>query len=249
MVVAEVISVSERHCGWVEGRNNMRRGDRVGWVRTGFLLPVLILLGAALSAQPLLSLARSNGVELANSQKAEGIPPLGTHEDGSRSNWWAMVPGDPSAPGAVPDESSLAAASSSSPLVVPAADFSSDGGFPDGYFFDFEAGFLRGDGFACLKAPAYLPDGVTVDYVGASLYDNASGRVTVNLKRVDVVSGAVNTMATLGTPWDSTDIQSVGDNDIDYEEISYPAYAYFLTICLSSANHRLYSVRIYYTEP
>lgn len=227
----------------------MRRGDRVRWVATGFLLPVLILLVAALSAQPLLSWAQSKDIELANSQKAEGVPPLGTHEDGSRSNWGAMVPGDPSAPAAVPDESILAAASSSSPLVVPAADFSSDGAFPDGYFFDFETGFLRGDGFACLKAPAYLLHGVTVDYVGASLYDNATGSVTVNLKRVDVVSGAVNTMATLGTPWDSTDIQSVGDYDINYAEISYPAYAYFLTICLSSADHRLYSVRIYYTEP
>jgi hypothetical protein len=227
----------------------MRRGDRVRGGATGFLLPVLILLVAALSAQPLLIWAQSNGVELANSQKAEGVPPVGTHEDGSSSNWRAMVPGDPSAPGTVSDESVLAAASSGSPLVIPAADFSSDGGFPDGYFFDFETGFLRGDDFACLKAPAYLPHGVTVDYVGASLYDNATGSVTVNLKRVDVVSGAVNTMATLGTPWNSTDIQSVGDNDIDYEEISYPAYAYFLTVCLSSVDHRLYSVRIYYTEP
>jgi len=160
-----------------------------------------------------------------------------------------MVPADPSTPDAVPDESVLATASSGSPLVIPAADFSSDGGFPDGFFFDFETGYLQGDGFACLKAPAYLPHGVTVDYVGASLYGNATGSVTVNLKRVDVVSGAVVTMATLGTPWDSTDIQSVGDNDIDYAEISYPAYADFLTICLSSADHRLYSVRIYYTEP
>lgn len=227
----------------------MTRRDRLRWFAAGFLLPVTILLVAALSAQPLLSWAQSNSGELASDQQAGGGPPLEIHEDGSSSNWRAMVPGDPSAPDAMPDESFLAAASSGSPLVIAAAGFSSDGGFPDGFFFDFESGYLQGDGFACLKAPAYLPHGVTVEYVGASLYDNATGSVTVNLKRVDVVSGAVNTMAALGTPWDSTDIQSVGDNDIDYEEISYPAYAYFLTICLSSADHRLYSVRIYYTEP
>ncbi len=227
----------------------MRRGDRLRSFAAGFLSPVLILLVAAFAARPLLSWAQSNSGELADGQQAKGVPPLEMHEDGARSNWRAMVPADPITPGAVPDESLRAAASSGSPLVISAADFSSDGGFPDGYFFDFETGYLEGDTFACLKAPAYLPHGVTVDYVGASLYDNATGRVTVNLKRVDVVSGAVNTMATLGTPWASTDIQSVGDNDIDYEEISYPAYAYFLTICLSSAEHRLYSVRIYYTEP
>jgi hypothetical protein len=227
----------------------VRRGDRSRWFATGLLLPVLILLLAAFAAQPLLSWAQSNRGEFVNDQQAEGVPPLEMHEDGARSNWRAMVPADPSKPGAVPDESLLAAESSGSPLVIPAADFSSDGGFPDGFFFDFETGYLQGDTFACLKAPAYLPHGVTVDYVGASLYDNATGSVTVNLKRVDVVSGAVVTMATLGTPWDSTDIQSVGDYDIDYAEISYPAYAYFLTICLSSADHRLYSVRIYYTEP
>jgi hypothetical protein len=227
----------------------VRRGDKLRWFAAGLLLPVLILLLTAVAAQPLLTWAQSNSGELASDQQAGGGPPLEAHEDGASSNWQAMVPADPSNPGAVPDESALAAASSGSPLVIPAADFSSDGGFPDGFFFDFETGYLQGDTFACLKAPAYLPHGVTVDYVGASLYDNATGSVTVNLKRVDVVSGAVDTMANLGTPWDSTAIQSVGDSDIDYGEISYPAYAYFLTICLSSADHRLYSVRIYYTEP
>jgi len=225
------------------------RGDRLRWFSAGFALPVLVLLVAVLAAQPLLSWAQSSSGELANGQQAEGVRPLEMHEEGTSTNWRAMVPGDPSATGATPDAPVLAAASSGSPLVIPAADFSSDGAFPDGFFFDFEHGYVQGDSFGCLKAPAYLPHGVTVDYVGASLYDNAYGSVTVNLKRVDVVSGAVDTMAALGTPWDSTSIQDVGDYAIDYPEVSYPTYAYFLTICLSSADHRLYSVRIYYTEP
>ena len=203
----------------------MRRGDRLRWFAAGLVLPVLILLVTAVAVRPLLSWAQSDSGKQANSQQAEGMLPLEMHESG------------------------LAAASPGSPLVIPAADFSSDGGFPDAFFFDFETGYLEG-GFACLKAPAYLPNGVTVDYVGASLYDNdEDDRVVVELKRVDVVSGAVNTMATLGTPWASTDIQSVGDGAIVYPEVSYPGYAYFLTICLGSVDHRLYSVRIYYTEP
>jgi len=166
-----------------------------------------------------------------------GIAPLLAYG----SERWGLLARDP--------DGSLAAEPAGpglSLLVIPAAAFSSDGGFPGGFFFDFETGYLQGDGFGCLKAPVYLPHGAAVDSVYASLYDNASGIVTVDLKRVDVVSGAVHTMATLGTASDSASIQSVGDDTVGYPEVSYPAYAYFLTTCLTSADHRVYAVRIYY---
>jgi hypothetical protein len=131
-------------------------------------------------------------------------------------------------------------------LVIPAAAFSSDGGFPDDFFFDFETGYLRGDNFACLKAPVYLPHGAVIDSIYASLYDNAYGNVAVTLRRVDVVSGSMEIMAAAGTTTDSTSIQQKEDITISYPEVSYPRYAYFLTTCLSSADHRVYSVRIYY---
>jgi hypothetical protein len=131
-------------------------------------------------------------------------------------------------------------------LVIPAAAFSSDGGFPDDFFFDFETGYLRGDNFACLKAPVYLPHGAVIDSIYASLYDNAYGNVAVTLRRVDVVSGSMEIMAAAGTTTDSTSIQQKEDITISYPEVSYPRYAYFLTTCLSSADHRVYSVRIYH---
>jgi hypothetical protein len=136
----------------------------------------------------------------------------------------------------------------SAPLVIPAAAFTSDGFDPDGFFFSFAGGYVNGDGSACLKAPVYLPKGAVVYRTYASLYDNASGNVTVNLRRVNRSTGATNVMASMSTTSDSTSIQNRPDLSISYPDISYPTYAYYVTTCLSSADHRLYSVRIYYHE-
>jgi hypothetical protein len=166
-----------------------------------------------------------------------GIAPLLAYA----SARWELLAYDPDGP--LADEP---AGPGLSLLVIPAAAFSSDGGFPDGFFFDFETGYLRGDNFACLKAPVYLPQGAVVDSVYASLYDNADGTVAVTLRRVDVVSGSMDIMAAAGTTTDSTSIQQTEDITVSYREVTYPRYAYFLTTCLNSADHRVYSVRIYY---
>lgn len=166
-----------------------------------------------------------------------GIAPLLAYA----SERWELLAHDPD--GTLADEP---AGTGLSILVIPAAAFSSDGGFPDGFFFDFETGDLRGDNFACLKAPVYLPHGAVIDSVYASLYDNAYGNVAVTLRRVDVVSGSIDIMAAAGTTTDSASIQQAEGITISYEAVSYPRYAYFLTTCLSSADHRVYSVRIYY---
>jgi hypothetical protein len=148
-----------------------------------------------------------------------------------------------------PNAAEVLEAGYQSPLVIPAADFSSDGDDPDGFFFNFAGGYINGDGSACLKAPAYLPKGATISSVYASLYDNASGDVTVNLRRVNRSTGATNKMATVSTTSNSTNIQQRSDISINYPTVSYPTYAYYVTTCLSYANHRIYSVRIYYTGP
>ena len=57
-----------------------------------------------------------------------------------------------------------------------------------------------------------------------------------------------NVMASMSTTSDSTSIQNWPDFSISYPDISYPEYAYYITTCLNSADHRLYSVRIYYHE-
>jgi hypothetical protein len=134
------------------------------------------------------------------------------------------------------------------PLVIPAAAFTSDGFNPDGFFFSFGGGYINGHGTACLKAPVYLPKGAVVDRVYASIYDNASGNVSVNLRRVNRSTGATNVMASMSTTSDSTAIQNRPDLSINYPKIEYPTYAYYATTCLNDANHRLYSVRVYYAE-
>ena len=132
--------------------------------------------------------------------------------------------------------------------VIPAAAFTSDGFDPDGFFFSFAGGYINGDGSACLKAPAYLPDGAIVTWVYASIYDNADGDVTVNLQRVNRSTGATNAMASVSTSSNSTSIQQRYDSSISYPDIDYPDYAYYVTTCLDYADHRIYSVRIYYYE-
>jgi hypothetical protein len=135
-----------------------------------------------------------------------------------------------------------------SPLVIPAAAFTSDGQDPDGFFFDFAGGYVNGVGTACLKAPVYLPRGVVVYAVRASLYDNATGNVYVYMRRVNRNTGAGDVMAALRTLSDSTSIQQPQDRSIDYPHIGdlYSTYYYYVTTCLDSANHRLYAVQIDY---
>ena len=152
--------------------------------------------------------------------------------------------------GAVPAPDTQAA-SYGSPLVIPAADFSSDGTDPDGFSFSFSGGYISGSSsLPCIKAPAYLPAGATVVSVWASVYDNAApGAIQLYLRRVNVSSGDSQVMASLGTSTDSADIQQIKDLEIGFATVLYPDYAYYLTTCLTDVQHRLYSVRIYYTGP
>lgn len=135
-----------------------------------------------------------------------------------------------------------------SPLVIPAAAFTSDGEDPDGFLFDFAGGYVNGTGSACLKAPVYLPKGVGVYAVRAYLYDNAAGNIYLYMRRVNRNTGASDVMASLRTVSDSTLIQRRQDLSIDYSHIGdlYSTYSYYITTCLDSANHRLYGVQIDY---
>jgi hypothetical protein len=137
-----------------------------------------------------------------------------------------------------------------SPLVIPGADFRSDGLYPDQIFFSFWSGFLRGGGIGvCVMAPAYLPNGVTVYDTYASVYDNEpADSITLYLLRVDNYAGTVDIMATLATTaaFASTNIATINGYPVSYPVVSYPTYSYYAVGCLHSSNIRLYSFRIYY---
>ena len=140
----------------------------------------------------------------------------------------------------------------SSPLVIPAAAFSSDGYDPDSMFFSFFGGYVRGNAATdgCVKAPAYLPNGATITKMCATVYDNDTiYPVWVDLWRVDNLSGDTDWMATVETTGASTSVKWVCDTSIDDPLVVYPGYAYYVTSCLFSSNIRLYSVRIYFDGP
>lgn len=131
-----------------------------------------------------------------------------------------------------------------SPLVIPAAAFSPR---TWGETFSF-LGYTRG-GYGCVMAPAYLPDGATVEDVYASVYDNdGGGSVRIRMHRADNFDGTTDQMAYLATtgPGPVAAIQVVNDDTINEPEVSYPLYSYYVTTCLDSNDIRLYSVRIYY---
>lgn len=141
----------------------------------------------------------------------------------------------------------------SSPFVVPAAAFQSDGFDPDSHFFPFGGGYLRGNSAAdgCVVAPVYVQEAVTLRAMWASVYDNSSTyNAYVNLRRIDNFTGAHTDMAfatTSGMP-NSTNLRTVSDQTIQKPLILYPQYTYYLTTCLQSDQVRLYSVRLYFAK-
>lgn len=136
-----------------------------------------------------------------------------------------------------------------SPLVIPAAAFTDDGAFPDSMFFPFSGGYFVGDtdAYGCMVAPAYLPDGAVLNDMFATVYDDdATFNITINLRRVDNFSGGTETMATAVTSGSFAGVTTIVDSTIDFPNVAYPDYSYYVTTCLQSGSIRLYSVRLYF---
>jgi hypothetical protein len=135
----------------------------------------------------------------------------------------------------------------SSPIVIPAAAFSSDGFDPGSMFFTFWNGYLQGGNInTCFKAPVYLPLHATMIDMWTSLYDNdPSADIWVRLYRVDNYTGLVDVLAEAATQNMADYIQTPWDS-IDYHHVQYPQYSYYVGGCAESDLTRLYSVRIYY---
>jgi hypothetical protein len=182
-----------------------------------------------------------------------GIAAPASNEPGSNNRPESIQPAGPGnivSPGIETQGGVGPAIVPSSPLVIPAADFRSDGYDPDSMFFTFWGGYLRGGNVnTCMMAPAYLPNGASVYDIYASVVDNdASASVWINLFRVDNYTGAVVVMAQMWTDdaYAAADIISLEDYPIDYPLVEYPTYSYYIGACSSSINVQLYSVRLWY---
>lgn len=186
-----------------------------------------------------------SGAEAIRSDDPAGRSLVTAPEDAGISNPEAMRLFD-GEPGAAGVEGVNAALQS---LVIPAADFRSDGVVPAGFMFWFAGGYMYGEDAAstCVMAPAYLPQGVNVQQFFVSAVDNdATNDMTFYLWRVDNYAGDTSVMATAATSGASTSIQSPGDTTITDPVVSYPTYSYYVTTCISDADFKFYSVRLWY---
>ncbi|NND76102.1 MAG: hypothetical protein HKN44_13950 [Ilumatobacter sp.] len=134
--------------------------------------------------------------------------------------------------------------------TVPAAAFTPDGLNPDSHFYPFETGYIRGRAstYGCMVAPVHLPDGVKIQRVEGSLYDNdATSSIGVVLQRSSD-AGTVDLLARVRTTGTSNAVQVDTDTTVDHDVIDNANYSYHLYGCVSSSSIRLYSLRIFYQE-
>ncbi len=134
-------------------------------------------------------------------------------------------------------------------LVIPAASFRNDGNDPAAPYFWFNGGYWYGnDSYStCFMAPVYVPDGVNIYQVWATVFDNDGvNDLWISLYRQDNYTGIVSQMASMASAGESTSLASAYDISVNNGKVSYPQYSYYLGTCLSDSNHRLYNVRVWY---
>lgn len=146
-------------------------------------------------------------------------------------------------------ESSILAAANVQ--VLAAADFSSDGFAPDGYFFSFAEGHIKGGPSVCLMAPASPPDGSTITEFWASVIDKDildTNHASLTFYRVSNTTGVVNILATLVST-NINGVQQLSDLTIpaEYSDVQYPNYSYYVGTCLPEDTLELVSARVWWT--
>lgn len=137
--------------------------------------------------------------------------------------------------------------------VLPVADFRSDGGNPDGFFFSFYGGNIYGKdevlSGTCLMAPVYFPHGVTITDLYATVVDNdAAAYISLRLFRLDNYDGTVVEIGNAATTaeYANSNLVTIWDSTILNPDVSYPSYSYYVGTCINDSDMHLYSVRIYY---
>ncbi len=120
-------------------------------------------------------------------------------------------------------------------LVLPPAAFTSDGNDPDGFFYSFSGGYLKGRGAigACLLAPVNLPVGVEITGLEVRLNDNnASSHAWFDLYRINLETGSAQVIASVSSPTGTTGgVVPLVDSTVTYPVVS-DMYAYQLCTCI-----------------
>ena len=138
-----------------------------------------------------------------------------------------------------------------SPLFVPAADFRTDGLYPEAQSYSL-SGYWKGDslGGVYLMAPIWLPHGAVINSVWLFAVDDddscSSQDVTLWMQRVDNYTGSVDAMATMSTTGSTTNMQTPYEGNPTHPTIAYPDFSYWLTVRVCSLDHELYGAMIFY---
>jgi hypothetical protein len=141
----------------------------------------------------------------------------------------------------------------SSPLVIPAAAFSTKGNDAQSHTMSWAEGYIEGTSSpgGCVQAPAYLPRFARVYQFWISYIDEDGGTNfsawfsrTSNFRK-----GEMDDMGTVTTSGSDPAVRSVGDYSMNHPIVIHPDYSYFVSTCLPTANTKLLSARIwYYTD-
>ena len=141
---------------------------------------------------------------------------------------------------------------SSSPLIIPAADFSSDGYLPGSTLFSFAGGYTAGvgankvQGGGCLKAPVYLPSGASITSFAAYVSDTDTiNDLVISLHRIRTMTGLHEMLAQVQDLGGGIGIHTLINNSIQPNQID-DLHAYYVTTCLWTQKMKLYGVRIYF---
>ncbi len=141
---------------------------------------------------------------------------------------------------------------SSSPLVIPAAAFSTKGNNAESHNFIWFAGFVKGTALSggCIQAPVYLPRWARVYQMWTSFIDDdgSNDAIVTLTRRAHADLGDIDQMGWLTTSGSDTGITSFSDMSITEPLVMLHDYSYYVTTCLASEDLKLYSVRLYYTE-
>jgi len=137
-----------------------------------------------------------------------------------------------------------------SPLVIPAAAFATNGDSPSSTNMIWYEGYIAGTALAggCIQAPVYLPDNTEIMSFYISYIDEDGGQdFSVWLTRTTNTSVAASLdLATVSTTGSSTSVRTAGDTSIQQPIVNLPEYSYYVGTCLPSASTKLISARIYF---
>lgn len=148
-----------------------------------------------------------------------------------------------------------------SPMTIPASEFRNSGTNPDMMLHNVSDGSLQGQGeVVWAVAPVYLPDGATISSVHAAVFDGWDGGfdpcddvvgydVGVWLMRVDNFSGEAQQMAFFASSGQDAEDQWLYEGSVDYPEVDYPSYSYYMVTRLCHSAHLFRNGLILYSMP